>query len=175
MSRSHPAPARPAAGRFDPQVALLDRRGFLTTAGRASIAALLAGACGGGDAEPTGVGEPLPPGVLPAGITREGSTLRVDVDRVPTLRGTNGFVIVSTPAAVILHLGSNEFRAFTARCPHAGCLVGSVTGAGIVCPCHGSTFDRRNGRVLVGPALEGLREFPVAFDAATRQLSVSTT
>lgn len=195
----HPPISRPAAARRHPSTSgilplagpAVDRRGFLTTAGAATLAALLASACGGaGDGGDTtggdgtgptdpGPGAPAPgapaPGALPTGVTRDGATLRVELDRVPTLRSVNGFVIVATPATVIVHLGNDDFRAFTARCPHAGCLVGRVESAGIVCPCHGSTFDARDGRVLVGPALEGLRPFPVDFARDTRRLSVTTT
>jgi len=174
MSDSSPPTLGTRAGTLASTEPLLDRRGFLTTAGGASIAALLASACGGGgDGAPTGVGSPSTPGALPTGIARDGSTLRVEVDRVATLRSTNGFVIVATPATVIINLGNDDYRAFTARCPHAGCLVGSVTTAGIVCPCHGSTFDVRNGRVLVGPAEQGLRALPATLATDTRVLTVN--
>ena len=35
-------------------------------------------------------------------------------------------------------------------CTHLGCTV-SVTPRALICPCHGSTFDR-SGKVLEGPA-----------------------
>ena len=44
-------------------------------------------------------------------------------------------------------------------CTHQGCTVG-VEGVRLVCPCHGSTYDRR-GRLLVGPAERDLRAYPV--------------
>jgi nitrite reductase/ring-hydroxylating ferredoxin subunit len=173
----HDARRSPAAtGQLDPLVPLVDRRGFLTVAGAASLAALLTGGCSGG-ADPVAPTGPGAPGgtTLPAGVTRSGSTLRIDLAAVTALQGTNGYIIVADPATIVVHLGNDDFRAFTARCPHAGCLVGSVTAAGIVCPCHGSTFDRRDGRVLVGPAAQGLRTFPVSLAAATRQLTVTTS
>ncbi|MCU0616909.1 MAG: Rieske (2Fe-2S) protein [Gemmatimonadaceae bacterium] len=166
----------PATGGSLPaDLPLLDRRGFLTTSGAAAIAALLTTACGGGDGGgPTDAGAP-DNNALPTGVTRDGTTLRVDIERVATLRPTNGFVIVGSPATVIVNLGNDQFRAFTARCPHAGCLVSSVSNRRIVCNCHGSTFDADNGAVLVGPALSGLRAFPVAFASETRVLTVNAT
>lgn len=85
----------------------------------------------------------------------------------------HGVFIVAAPATVVVNLGNDDFRAFTARCPRAGCLVGSVTTAGTVGPCRGSTFDVRTGRVLVGPARQGLRALPATFTAGTRTLSVN--
>ncbi|HEX8918199.1 MAG TPA: Rieske 2Fe-2S domain-containing protein [Chloroflexota bacterium] len=39
-------------------------------------------------------------------------------------------------------------------CVHAGCSLagGHLQGASIVCPCHGSQFDLRDGSVINGPA-----------------------
>jgi len=49
-----------------------------------------------------------------------------------------------------------EIQAFTAVCPHQGCLVTEVTNNEILCPCHGSLFSAQNGDVLKGPAVQGL-------------------
>ncbi|MFE5329454.1 Rieske (2Fe-2S) protein [Embleya sp. NPDC056575] len=54
-------------------------------------------------------------------------------------------VVVTQPAA-------GDFKAFTAVCTHQQCLVGSVSGGQIHCPCHGSSFDANTGAVLGGPA-----------------------
>jgi cytochrome b6-f complex iron-sulfur subunit len=42
------------------------------------------------------------------------------------------------------------FYALSLVCTHLGCSV-TVTADGLVCPCHGSRFDRQ-GKVLHGPA-----------------------
>ncbi len=47
-------------------------------------------------------------------------------------------------------------------CTHLGCTVG-VTPGGLVCPCHGSSFDRQ-GKVLKGPADRPLTRLPVRED-----------
>ena len=52
-----------------------------------------------------------------------------------------------------------EVYALDLVCTHLGCTV-AVTPAGLVCPCHGSRFDRR-GQVLEGPAGKPLRRYAV--------------
>jgi Rieske Fe-S protein len=51
------------------------------------------------------------------------------------------------------------FSAVSPICTHRGCTV-DVNGARLVCPCHGSTYDRE-GRVLKGPAERALARYPV--------------
>ncbi|MGQ0767165.1 MAG: ubiquinol-cytochrome c reductase iron-sulfur subunit [Gemmatimonadota bacterium] len=58
----------------------------------------------------------------------------------------------------ILALGGNRFSAVSPVCTHLGCTV-DIQGARLVCPCHGSTYDRE-GRVLQGPAADPLQSFP---------------
>lgn len=43
-----------------------------------------------------------------------------------------------------------DYYALSLICTHLGCTV-NVTPDTLVCPCHGSVFDR-NGNVLQGPA-----------------------
>jgi Rieske Fe-S protein len=53
-------------------------------------------------------------------------------------------------------------------CTHAGCdmsQAGSVSGQGISCSCHGSSFDAQ-GNVLRGPASGALPHFLVSADAS---------
>jgi len=40
------------------------------------------------------------------------------------------------------------------RCTHMGCMLadGTLKGANVTCPCHGSTFDVKTGNVVKGPA-----------------------
>jgi len=158
-------------GALDVGGPVVDRRGFLTTAGAASLSAMLVAACGGGDSgSPTGPG-----GTPPTGISRDGNTLRIDVAAVSTLQGTNGFVIVAEPPTIVVNLGNDSFRAFTARCTHQGCIVANVSNRRINCLCHGSAFDADGGQVLSGPATQRLRSFPVSFASATRVLTVTTS
>jgi Rieske Fe-S protein len=49
-----------------------------------------------------------------------------------------------------------DVRAYSAVCPHQGCLVDSVASGAISCPCHGSQFSTSDGEVIRGPARRGL-------------------
>ena len=64
-----------------------------------------------------------------------------------------------TPA-VLVHLDSGDFVAYSAVCTHQGCTVAYKKGQ-LACPCHGSLFDPADGAVIAGPAQEPLPEIPV--------------
>src|SRR3954471_13113342 len=68
-------------------------------------------------------------------------------DRRPTR------VVVGDPP-VLLRRDGEELFAIHDRCSHRGCSLsdGSLEGDEIVCACHGSRFDRRDGSVRQGPA-----------------------
>lgn len=66
-------------------------------------------------------------------------------------------LVVSRPA-------EGEYKAFSAVCTHAGCVVTKVENGKISCPCHGSTFDAATGKVLQGPAGAPLPAVPVKAD-----------
>ncbi|WP_136524147.1 QcrA and Rieske domain-containing protein [Geomonas ferrireducens] len=55
-------------------------------------------------------------------------------------------------------------------CTHLGCTV-NVTPTGLVCPCHGSAFDRE-GRVLKGPADRALKRYEVTQVGETYHVQV---
>jgi nitrite reductase/ring-hydroxylating ferredoxin subunit/uncharacterized membrane protein len=73
-----------------------------------------------------------------AGQLQQGRPTRVVVDDTPVLLLRDGELIYA------LH----------DRCSHRGCSLsdGEVDGEEIVCACHGSRFDRRDGAVKHGPA-----------------------
>jgi arsenite oxidase small subunit len=63
--------------------------------------------------------------------------------------------------AVLVHLDSGDFVAYSAICTHQGCTV-AYQGGQLACPCHGSVFDpANNGAVVTGPATTPLPEIPV--------------
>jgi len=63
--------------------------------------------------------------------------------------------------AVLVHLDSGDFVAYSAICTHQGCTVAYKNGQ-LACPCHGSVFDPENGAAVVnGPAQSPLPEIPV--------------
>jgi nitrite reductase/ring-hydroxylating ferredoxin subunit len=55
---------------------------------------------------------------------------------------------------VLLLRAGEQFFAIHDRCSHRGCSLseGELEGEEIVCACHGSRFDRRDGSVRRGPA-----------------------
>ena len=63
--------------------------------------------------------------------------------------------------AVLVHLQSGEFAAYSAVCTHQQCEVAYRNGQ-LACPCHGSVFDPASGAEVVnGPAQLPLPEIPV--------------
>jgi nitrite reductase/ring-hydroxylating ferredoxin subunit len=63
-------------------------------------------------------------------------------------------VVVDETPVLILRDGE-RFFALHDRCSHRGCSLselGEVEGEHVVCGCHGSTFDLRDGSIQRGPA-----------------------
>ncbi|PJN21644.1 Rieske (2Fe-2S) protein [Kitasatospora sp. CB02891] len=65
-------------------------------------------------------------------------------------------------AVVVTQPTAGEYKAFSAKCTHAGCLVNGVAKEQIQCLCHGSRFAITDGAVLDGPAPKPLPEYQVA-------------
>ncbi len=61
-------------------------------------------------------------------------------------------VVDETPVLLVRH--PNEVHAIHDRCSHRGCSLseGEFEGEQVVCPCHGSRFDLRDGSLERGPA-----------------------
>jgi nitrite reductase/ring-hydroxylating ferredoxin subunit/uncharacterized membrane protein len=74
-----------------------------------------------------------------------------DAAQLPQGRPTR-VVVDDTP--VLLLKDGEQIYAIHDRCSHRGCSLsdGEVDGEEIVCACHGSRFDRRDGSVKHGPA-----------------------
>ncbi|MET7480156.1 Rieske (2Fe-2S) protein [Streptomyces sp. NPDC005648] len=67
-----------------------------------------------------------------------------------------GGKIFKDQSVVVTQPASGTYKAFSTRCPHAGCAVSSISNGVIVCPCHGSEFSVTDGSVKKGPATTGL-------------------
>ena len=67
--------------------------------------------------------------------------------------------LVYKEARVALMREGEAVYALSLVCTHLGCTV-NVTPTELICPCHGSTFDRQ-GRVLKGPADRQLERYQV--------------
>ena len=63
-----------------------------------------------------------------------------------------GGKILTDKKIVITQPTAGAFHAFTAICTHQGCIVDTVSGGTINCPCHGSKYSIVNGSVVNGPA-----------------------
>ena len=70
----------------------------------------------------------------------------------------NGALVFQHERLALLRDGIGVY-ALSLVCTHLGCTV-TVSAGELVCPCHGSTFDRQ-GRVLKGPADRALRRLVV--------------
>lgn len=137
-----------------PQVS---RRGVLQATGLAAVATIVAGCGSTGDAS----------GPAATSSTAAGGQALVEVAQVPV----GGGVILDEPAIVVTQPADGTVKAFTAICPHQGCLVSEVVDGEILCPCHGSTFSIVDGSVIQGPAQEGLAAEPIAVRDGTVTLA----
>ncbi|MFC9330239.1 Rieske (2Fe-2S) protein [Kitasatospora sp. NPDC057015] len=64
-------------------------------------------------------------------------------------------IVVTQPTA-------GQYKAFSAKCTHAGCIVDQVKNNEILCPCHGSRFSITDGSVQgTGPAPTPLPSYQV--------------
>ena len=140
----------------------VQRRTILTAGGLVLAGGALA-ACGGADSTATEAATGAPTAGAPATPATESPTTPVSgalasVSEIPV----GGGVIVPEPPIVITQPVAGTFKAFTAICPHQGCLVSEVAENQIVCPCHGSLFSAEDGAVVQGPAVEGLTAASIA-------------
>jgi Rieske Fe-S protein len=97
-------------------------------------------------------------------ITPVDGTLRLALAHYPELAADGGSLKVvpkgATDPIYVLALGQRRFAALSPICTHLGCTV-EIEQARLVCPCHGSTYDRE-GKVLRGPAEEALSSYRIA-------------
>jgi Rieske Fe-S protein len=143
----------------EPSVPASSRRTVLACAG-AACAAVLAG-CSKYNSNTGGIAgsQPEPPSssqaAAPAGSgsgAAAGPAALTTTSAVPV----GGGKILAAQKIVITQPQSGEFRGFSAVCTHQGCIVGTVSGGTINCPCHGSRFSIANGSVVNGPAASPL-------------------
>ncbi|MFD6028231.1 Rieske (2Fe-2S) protein [Streptomyces griseoluteus] len=127
------ATPRPSAGP--------DRRTVIAAAGAAGLTVALT-ACGSGDGDSD-----------TAGSGSAGDALARTAD-IPE----GGGKIFKDQGVVVTQPSAGTYKAFSAKCTHQGCAVGSVADGVIVCPCHNSHFSVADGSVKQGPATAPLPE-----------------
>jgi Rieske Fe-S protein len=139
-----------------PDVPTSSRRALLAGAGAACVAAL-AGCetynsnSGGLAGAPPAQSSSAAAGAASSGNGNAPAVLATTSD-VPVGGGT----ILTDKRIVITQPHAGTFDAFTAVCTHEGCIVTTVSGGTINCPCHGSKFSIDNGSVVNGPATRPL-------------------
>jgi Rieske Fe-S protein len=141
------ATMRESSGAADIGLPCIDRRSFVASAAAFSLGSMLTG-CASIAAIP---------------VTPEQGRVRLRFLHHPALLEPGGSVRIrpegeSSPVYV-LALEDGGFAALSPICTHQGCTV-DIAARYLVCPCHGSTYER-DGTVVRGPAPASLRRFPV--------------
>ncbi|MER7751747.1 Rieske (2Fe-2S) protein [Kitasatospora sp. NPDC097643] len=75
-------------------------------------------------------------------------------------------IVVTQPTA-------GQYKAFSAKCTHAGCIVDQVKNQQIQCPCHGSRFAITDGAVQDGPAPTPLPAYTVTVEGGNLKVTPS--
>ena len=86
--------------------------------------------------------------------------LEVDKADIP-----QGGALVYRRSRIVVIRRDSEIYALSLVCTHLGCTV-NVTPDKLVCPCHGSVFDRA-GQVLEGPSNRPLERLRIEDRGAT--------
>jgi len=76
--------------------------------------------------------------------------------------GSGKKIVVGGKTLALFKVGG-KFYCVDGECPHRGgpLYEGSVEGAELVCPWHGSRFDLATGQLKGGPAAGGIRSYRV--------------
>jgi cytochrome b6-f complex iron-sulfur subunit len=91
---------------------------------------------------------------------------RVRVASLADLQAAGGLVIpVEGEAIVLTYSDQAGVRAFSAVCPHLGCVCRwEEAGGYIQCPCHDARFNAQTGAVISGPSPAPLPLYDVAVE-----------
>lgn len=74
---------------------------------------------------------------------------------------------ISIQQGIVLSRKGEKIRAFDAKCTHLGCKLNKIEAGEVVCPCHGSRFNRE-GSPVKGPASATLNERTVFYDLSSK-------
>ncbi len=94
-------------------------------------------------------------------VRPENGRVRLSLRDHPLLDRPGGFMKLrpegSNQLLYVLALSGGSFAVVSPICKHLGCTV-NVAGPRLLCPCHGSMYDR-DGSVLRGPTQAPLDRF----------------
>ena len=142
----------------------IERRTVLQAGGLVAVGGLVAACSSGGDEAAPAASSSSAPAAATASAAAGAVAQTSDIP-------VGGGIILDEPAVVVTQPAEGDFKAFTAICPHQGCLVSEVTDNEIICPCHGSKFSAADGSVIAGPAQVGLEPAGVAVEGGSVVLS----
>lgn len=150
------------------KVVTLPRRTVLAAGGVVAVGGVLV-ACGGSESSaPSAAGETAEEAEIAEEVGEEEVAADQGEELVPVAEvPVEGGVVISEPPVVVVQPTEGDIKAFSAVCPHQGCLMSSVEANEIVCPCHGSLFSAEDGAVLAGPANTGLPAVTVRVQGAS--------
>lgn len=152
----------------------VSRRTALATTGLATASAgLLAASCStvtpaGSNWAAPNANNSVPESVVPAAVSaRDGGMPLAPASSIPV----GGGQVFHIQEVVVTQPTAGQFVAFSAVCPHAGCMVNAVSDRTIECPCHGSKFDIADGSVVHGPAQRPLLVRKISADGGLLRLT----
>lgn len=109
---------------------------------------------------------------LPAAV---GGKITLPLAAFPVLAKIGGAITGQSPGLadvlLIARVDAATVIALSAVCTHLGCSVNYQPGAGILCPCHGSSFAL-SGAVTGGPAPSPLKKYSAALTVEAVEIGV---
>ncbi|GHH01398.1 Rieske 2Fe-2S domain-containing protein [Comamonas sp. JC664] len=125
------------------------------------------------------------PDIDPAPVTdisaSDLGTVDILVSRYPDLMPVGGALTVRVPGTetvplLVVHSkddgAPDDFSVLSSICTHVGCPLG-YDGKDVICPCHLSRFNARDGAVLQRPATVPLQTFSAEYNVNTGVLRIN--
>lgn len=124
------------------------RRRTILTSSLAATSTIALAACAG---ESPAVQTSPPAASVEQAPETSGEVFLASVSEIPV--GTGKKIMLDESLTILVtHPKQDQFRAFSATCSHAGCIVSGVLEGQIACGCHGARFNSDSGEPEQGPA-----------------------